>query len=354
MRRLGYAIALLALLVCPATADTAAPGLVQENLLLPITLPDGSKVKLEAMVIRPDRPGRFPLVVLVDGTPRASGETLRAAMAHQPPAELVIPAIAFAQRGYAAVSIMRRGFGRSEGQFAESLSGTCNDRDYLAVGRVAAEDVTGAVATLRGEPWVDPDRVLLLGHSTGGFAVTAAAANNPPGVVGILDFAGGHGSAGPDRVCSPDRLVEDAGILGRTARVPALWIYSENDHYIPAALGRRMFEAYVVSGAPAQLQVLPPFGVEGHAEVAVGPVELWWPSVESFLSGLHLPTSVMVELPTLASIPAPNPLNAACTMYFNYYVVARTDAKAFAWNAEGHCSLTTPSTKPRKKRCADA
>jgi pimeloyl-ACP methyl ester carboxylesterase len=86
---------------------------------------------------------------------------------------------------------------------------------------------------------------LLLGHSTGGFAVTAAAANNPPGVVGILDFAGGHGSAGPDRVCSPDRLVEDAGIFGRTARVPALWVYSENDHYIPAALGRRMFEAYV-------------------------------------------------------------------------------------------------------------
>jgi pimeloyl-ACP methyl ester carboxylesterase len=165
------------------------------------------------MVIRPDRPGRLPLVVLVHGTPRASGETLRAAMAHQPPAELVSPAVAFAQRGYAAVSIMRRGFGRSEGQFAESLSGTCDNRDYLAVGRVAAEDVTGAVATLRGEPSVDPDRVLLLGHSTGGFAVTAAAANNPPGVVGILDFAGGHGSVGPDRVCSPDRLVEDAGIL---------------------------------------------------------------------------------------------------------------------------------------------
>ncbi len=81
-----------------------------------------------------------------------------------------------------------------------------------------------------------------------------------------------------------------------------------------------MFEAYVASGAPAQLQVLPPFGVEGHAEVAVGPVELWWPSVGSFLSGLHLPTSMMVELPALASIP--NPLNAACTMYFNYYVVA--------------------------------
>jgi dienelactone hydrolase len=359
MRQLGYAIALLTFLVCPASADTALPGLVQENLLLPITLPNGSQVKLEAMVIRPDRPERSPLVVLVHGTPRAVGETLRNAMAHQPPAELISPAVAFAQRGYAAVSIMRRGFGRSEGKFSESLSGTCNDRDYLAVGRIAAEDVIGAVATLRGEPWVDPNRVLLLGHSTGGFAVTAAAASNPPGVVGILDFAGGHGSAGPDRVCSPDRLVEDAGIFGRTARVPALWIYSENDHYIPAALGRRMFEAYVASGAPAQLQVLPPFSVEGHAEVAVGPVELWWPSVESFLSGMRLPTSVMVELPALASIPAPNPLNAACTMYFNYYVVARTDAKAFAWNAEGHCSLVIDHTADEAKeeamrRCIEA
>jgi hypothetical protein len=119
-------------------------------------------------------------------------------------------------------------------------------------------------------------------------------------------------------------------------------------------MGRRMFEAYVASGAPAQLQVLPPFCVEGHTVVAVGPVELWWPSVESLLSGLRLPTSVMVELPALASIPAPNPLNAARTTYFDYYVVAHTDAKAFAWNAQGHCSLTTPSTKPRKKRCADA
>jgi hypothetical protein len=71
MRQLGYAIALLTFLVCPASADTALPGLVQENLLLPITLPNGSQVKLEAMVIRPDRPERSPLVVLVHGTPRA-------------------------------------------------------------------------------------------------------------------------------------------------------------------------------------------------------------------------------------------------------------------------------------------
>lgn len=341
MRRLGYMIALFTVLLCPASADTALPGLVRESLMVPITLPDGRQVKLEATVVRPDRLERSPLVVLVHGTPRYTGEALRAAMAQQSPAGLLGPALAFAQRGYAAVSIMRRGFGRSEGRFAEALSGTCDDRDYLAVGRIAAEDVAAAVVALRGESWVDPDRVLLLGLSTGGFAVTAAAANNPPGVVGVLDFAGGHGSAGPDWVCSPDHLVEDAGSFGRTARMPALWVYSENDHYIPAALGRRMFDAYVASGAPAQLQILPPFGVEGHTVLEVGPVELWWPSVESFLNGLHLPTSLVVELPPLPAIPAPVPLNAACTNYFDYYVRARTDMKAFAWNRDGHCSSVT-------------
>jgi dienelactone hydrolase len=341
MRRLGCVIALLALAFHPASAEPAPPGLVRESLVLPITLPDGRQANLEAMVIRPDRPQRFPLVVLVHGTPVASGDDLRTAMAQQSPADLLDPALAFAQRGYAAVSIMRRGFGRSEGPFAERLSGTCNDRDYLAVGQIAAEDITGALAALRREVWVDPDRVLLLGHSTGGFAVTAAAANNPEGVVGILDFAGGHGSAGPDRVCSPDHLAEDAGIFGRTTRVPALWLYSENDRYIPAALGRSMFAAYVASGAPGQLQVLPPFGVEGHAMLSMGPVELWWSSVEGFLNELHLPTSVMVELPAMASIPAPSPLNAPCTNYFDYYVKAHTDTKAFAWNREGHCSSVT-------------
>jgi dienelactone hydrolase len=356
----GCVIALLAPALSPASAEPALPGLVRQSLVLPIVLSDRRQANLEAMVIRPERPGRFPLVVLVHGTPVATGDNLRTAMAQQSPADLLDPALAFAQRGYAAVSIMRRGFGRSEGQFAETLSGTCDDRDYLAVGRIAAEDITGALATLRREPWVDPDRVLLLGHSTGGFAVTAAAANNPEGVVGILDFAGGHGAAGPDRVCSPDHLVEDAGIFGRTARVPALWIYSENDRYISAALGRRMFAAYAASGAPGQLQVLPPFGVEGHAMLAMGPVELWWPSVEGFLNGLQLPTAVTVELPAMAAIPAPSPLNAACTNYFDYYVKAHTDTKAFAWNRDGHCSsVTTKRTvdqarEEAMRRCTEA
>jgi hypothetical protein len=44
-----------------------------------------------------------------------------------------------------------------------------------------------------------------------------------------------------------------------------LWLLAENDHYLGLALGRRMFEAYTSAGGPAQLQVLPPFGTDGHS-----------------------------------------------------------------------------------------
>ncbi|MBC9877933.1 dienelactone hydrolase [Bradyrhizobium sp. INPA01-394B] len=348
MRRLGCVIGLLMLLLSPAAADPSLPGLVRQDLMLPITLADGHQVRLETMILRPDRPGRFPLVLLVHGTIPGTGDALRAALAQETPASLLNPAVAFAQRGYVVASIMRRGFGRSDGPFAETLSGPCDDRDYLAVARIAAEDVTGALAALRGEPsvgpWVESDRVLLMGHSTGGFAVTAAAADNPAGVVGVLNFEGAHGSV-PGHTCSPDHLVADAGIFGRTARIPALWVYSENDRSVPPALGRRMFDAYAASGAPAQFQILPSFGVDGHAMVPMGPSDAWRPAVEGFLNQLRLPTAVLVELPARASIPPPTPLNAACAGYFDAYVKAWTDAKAYAWNRDGHCSSVTAAQR---------
>jgi alpha-beta hydrolase superfamily lysophospholipase len=94
-------------------------------------------------------------------------------------------AVAFAQRGYAAVAIIRRAFGRSDGAYSEDLPKAC---DYLPAARISAEDVMAAVTSLRKESWVDPDHVVLLGHSTGGLAVTAAAAAKPPGVVGHPEF----------------------------------------------------------------------------------------------------------------------------------------------------------------------
>ena len=58
-----------------------------------------------------------------------------------------------------------------------------------------------------------------------------------------------------------------------------------------------------------------------------------------------LPDVVGRRMPPRAAIPAPAPLSAGCTTYFDYYVKARTDIKTFAWNREGHCTSVTAARR---------
>jgi dienelactone hydrolase len=331
---------LLMLVGAPASAQTGMlAGLVRDPLALQVEV-GGGKAVLEALATRPDRPGRFPLVVMVHGTPRSTGTDFAATLAAVSPALFNNAAAAFSQRGYAAVTILRRGFGRSDGPYRE-FAGPCVNPDHLRAARLSAEDVVAAVASLRAMPWADPDHVLSLGMSTGGMAVSAAAALNPQGVVGVIDFAGGRGSFAPDQVCAPDRLVGAFGALGATARVPALWMYAENDHFFSPALAPRMFDAYAGAGAPAQLHIMPAFGADGHNLAVLAPAQAWWPVVAPFLASLGLPTRVVVELPPVASLPSPPFLRSeTCRGSFANYVAARTEAKAFAISVRGGCGWT--------------
>ncbi len=64
--------ALLILACCQAAnaAITQLPGLIREPFRLAVTLPDGTHADLEALLTRPDRPGRFPLALINHGLPR--------------------------------------------------------------------------------------------------------------------------------------------------------------------------------------------------------------------------------------------------------------------------------------------
>jgi dienelactone hydrolase len=277
----------------PAGAqDTTYPGLVRTPMTVTIALPGGRDARLAAYVVRPDRPGRFPLVVLVHGTPGGTGAEFLATIAQMSPDRYLGPATAIAAHGYAVVSILRRGFGASDGPYDEQPSGNCRNWDYTRVGRISAEDVVGAAEALRAEAWADPDRIVLLGHSSGGFAVTAAAAANPAGVVGVVNFAGGRGGGGPDHVCGEERLMDALRSFGSTARVPALWLYAQNDDYYGPGLARRMLAAYTGAGAQARLVILPPIGsgTDGHMAIKTAPQEIIWPPVAAFLASLNLPT----------------------------------------------------------------
>ena len=138
---------LLALLLILFTASARAGEgpLMSAHMMLPVVI-SGNKVSLESFVIRPDRPGKFPLVVITHGMPGLFGEEFFTEILNRSPVGYSKAAVAFAQRGYAVVSIMRRGYGRSGGGFSESLRQAC---DYLPAVRAASDDVVAAVASLR-------------------------------------------------------------------------------------------------------------------------------------------------------------------------------------------------------------
>ncbi|HTB42658.1 MAG TPA: alpha/beta hydrolase [Acetobacteraceae bacterium] len=335
MRLLSIAIAVLTLgsYSIAMAMPTQLPGLLREPFMLDVTRPDGRHASLDALLTRPDRPGRFPLAVISAGLPRDA-----AARTREAPENYSGPAIVFAQHGYAAVVVERRGDGRSSGvPFVDF--GPCDDRHYPIAGRVWAEDILSAVSSLRREPWADPDRIVLVGHSAGGFADLAAALQAPAGVAGIIDFAGALGSPRPDFVCQPERLVETMHEFGAGARVPSLWLYAANDHFFGPQLARQMFDAYAAGGAPAEFDAAPPFGRDGHALIFAAAPALWWPRVAEFLTHLHLPAQLVVDLPPPAMLPVPAGLDALGQEDFTGYVASRSYEKAFVTNGSGHYGI---------------
>jgi dienelactone hydrolase len=271
---------LLAAFLLAAPAAARDDGLATESVRVPVAVPANGlteTLELAGYLARPDGPGPFPIVLLTHGSPRDGSERarMRAESAGRQARD-------FAERGWAALSVLRRGFGTSGGSFAEN-AGRCGDRHYADAGRAAAADLRQAAKWLAAQPWADAGRLLVVGVSTGGFAATALAADPPPGLVGVVSFAGGRGSRGPNDVCQPDRLIDAFAQYGRTARVPALWIYAENDLYFGPELARAMDAAYRAGGAPTDFRMLPPFGDDGHRLYGRAR-ETWWPLVDAFLN----------------------------------------------------------------------
>lgn len=193
----------------------------------------------------------------------------------------------FVERGYAVLLPQRRGHGATGGPLAEG-GDFCRDPQHARAGRTAATDIAAALAFMREQPFVDPDKIIVVGVSTGGWASLALAAANPPGLSKVVNFAGGRGGYAfgqPGRVCAEQRLIEAAGQFGRTARVPSLWLYSANDSYFSPELAAKMSGAYQAGGAPGELQLLPAYGTDGHnlADDRAG-WNLWGLALERFLA----------------------------------------------------------------------
>ncbi len=250
-------------------------------------LPGGTKgVPLRAVVFRPpDRmtakaPERRPLVVINHGT----SETTRHAVS--------LPVYYwlsrwFVERGFVVVLPQRRGHGATAGPFVEAV-GDCANPDHARSGSIAADDIHAVVDHMTRQSFIDPDKVVVSGISTGGWASLALAARNLEPVRAVVNFAGGRGGHAwgrPHDVCGEERLIAAAGEFGAQSRIPTLWLYSSNDSFFGPSLARRMSQAWIEGGGAAELHVLPAYGADGHSiadDHAGWP--LWGNQLEVFLS----------------------------------------------------------------------
>ncbi|HUD87832.1 MAG TPA: CocE/NonD family hydrolase [Xanthobacteraceae bacterium] len=314
-------------LVVASAVHCAADPFVQEDLRIPLAAagPRG----LEALLVRPNEPGRYPLALMSHGSPRA-----RADFADMTPLGLLPEAIEFARRGFAAVVVMRRGYGDSGGGWGEDAGG-CTDPDYLAAERSAVVDLKATIDTITKRPDVDGSRMIAVGVSAGGLATVALTASPPPGLVAAISFAGGRGSLADNEVCRADRLIEAYRVLGKTSRVPMLWVYAANDHFFGPDLAVKFKDAFTGSGGRVDFVAAPAFSKDGHSLFSVAGIPVWTGYVDAFLKQQNLMLrATPLPPPPPPAIVAPAALRANGQAAFETYKISAPH-KAFAFAPDG-------------------
>lgn len=282
----AFARAIAIACVTTVAALDAAAALREDIVRLPVKLPDGRgrshDVTLVVTVWRDDARERSPFLILNHG--RSGSAQAREKFGR---ARFTQNAAWFVERRFAVVVPTRAGYGVTGGPDLEA-AGPCAATDFPARFAAGAANVDAVLRWVREQPWAEPDRGLLAGQSFGGASSLALAARGPPGIVGVLNFAGGGGgdpALHPEEPCSAEALARTMSGYGSTTRVPSLWLYSENDRYWGPRWPRQWFEGYRAHGAEAGFIALPASGSDGHGIFTAMP-SAWQPAVLGFLRHL--------------------------------------------------------------------
>jgi dienelactone hydrolase len=261
----------------------ASGKIIEEVIQIPMAVKGvfkDKRVLLEGTIFRQQQGGPFPLVILnhgyMDPVRRRTEGRRRFEKQSQE----------FVKRGFAIVVLMRRGYAKSEGECTEDFT-NCDNVDLYEAGLESAKDLLATVRFMETQPYIDRSKLLLAGHSAGGFASLAAASQKVDGLFGVINFAGARGSRGQ---CSLRHLCRAMEKFGRTSKVPTLWLYSENETFFSPASVKEMQDAFQKAGGKAKLVILPPFGNDGHYFFPnERGLPLWIEEVDKFLVEIGFP-----------------------------------------------------------------
>jgi len=263
---------------------TAAAKLREQEQDLPVRVSDRFGKVIEQTIrltvfVDDSTPQPRPILVLNHG--RATEAEARAALGR---ARFVEASRWFAARGFAVALPTRVGYGVSGGEDVED-SGDCSRKHYRPTFDAAAEQVQATLAWMQTQPDTLKDRSVVMGQSFGGATSIAVAARNPEGVVAAINFAGGGGGnpkTHAQEPCSPVLLSRVLSAYGQTARVPMLWVYTENDQFFGPRYPRQWAEGFAAAGGRVEFKQFGPHGEDGHLLFSRFPA-VWQPVVAEFL-----------------------------------------------------------------------
>jgi dienelactone hydrolase len=244
---------------------------------------DGSPVRLEAVIFRPNGAGPFPLAVINHGsTGRGRDPTLFTQTWFEASLADFLNA-----RGWIVAFPQRRGRGKSDGLYDEGFQenrklGYAGDTDIALRGADRAlGDIDAAITALRRRQDVAPTPVLIGGTSRGGILSIAYAGLHPAQIFGVINFVGGWlGESYPTAGVVNQTLFERGAHYGR----PTIWLYGRGDPFYSIAHSRNNFAAFEKAGGQGTFFEFSTPAGPGHN--VVHDPDLWSGPLDDYLKSL--------------------------------------------------------------------
>ncbi|MGH6858923.1 MAG: serine aminopeptidase domain-containing protein [Phyllobacterium sp.] len=286
-------IAMIGATVLPGMAAPAAEeALMVEETLLPVTI-DGKAAKLDVLIAREPGAARpLPIALFTHG--QTADPKVRARLKARNFSGI---ARDLARRGWLAVVVLRRGYGRSEVAGGKYRTPRCRNRNYRPSIDEQTDDLEAVLKAIGKRPDADPARILAMGLSVGGLTALNLATRDIPGLKATVSFSGGivtspaKGKKPGPKICRGEDLLRWLEQTGAKQKAPSLWLYADNDRLFSPDFIRRMDASYGKGGGKAQLHIFGPSGKDGHRMFGDRKAVLHWlPALDTFLRANRLPT----------------------------------------------------------------
>jgi dienelactone hydrolase len=217
-----------------------------------------SAIKLEATLYKPLGDGPFPLVIFNHGS---------TGMGKVPLDRTENPwgfGVSLVRKGMALLVPMRRGRGKSEGEYREPYECTL-DHSRLGI-RYASESLDAVYEFVKNQTWVARDKIILAGNSRGGILSVIYAAERHDAAIAVINFVGGWVS---DKCSSEAGMDINASLFseaGKKAKAPNLFLYATRDSFYSVSSIYTLTDAFLRAGGIVDLKMYDmDVGANGHA-----------------------------------------------------------------------------------------